>query len=392
MNFWLDNLMQDVTEKYNYAQVATNVFVNTCYYGIMDSPIEEPPRAGFQFVRENLEKMTQEFLVNSITGIFTQWQELVLFLIHFKRYEQDEFQKISLATQDVSQMSGLFTEYNLLYGSSNRLTFPADQTDVLPRDKAQMYLQMIFDDLEERLKNSPQENSQTECMKFFGSRFYTQLLSTIREIVTPGNFNTKFVSDKVIETNKNLTFSLFSTMESPRAEDNAVRPLDYGGEEFKSLQEKYEVIPNEALALRTDVNEMLILAGMHTQIFIDLLKNEDQNRTLPDQKRQEVFGKLDRKCQNLNLVEAHHFEASRLPTSILNFIGGVVLKTIQTEEPTTELSMGSEPVDRPIVRFEEDYRTHDMFSGRGVNVITTEGKFPWWILIIIVIVLVFLFV
>jgi len=389
MNFWVNHLVTDLAQKHQYQEVITNVIVNTCYWGTdnYNGLSGRRPEAGFRFVKDNLMRMIATFFCNSTIGFYSHVQELMLFIISFHDYEETEEQQLTMPTHDVSQMSGLFQQWVLLFHKSDRPVVP---TLLEGRDKARAYLTSIFDDLENRISTLDDNldyrdvASPTECKTLFGSLFYGQLLSTVRELVHPENFDRTQVQKRVAEHQSRIPFSLYSTLACTHPSENGGKPLDHNSEIMKALREKYRQIPLEAAQLKTDSNCMLILAGLDTETFIGIIDDqEERNFSVPEAKT-EILAEFTRRCQHLDLLQDHKFDLSTLPDNIVQFIGNVVLQEKETRTMTGAEVLMETPV------FAEDYRRHQMFTQepKGPYV----RKFPIWLGLLIVILIAFMFV
>jgi len=241
---------------------------------------------------------------------------------------------------------------------------------------------MIKQDVHNRLKGASAFGDPNLCKTLFGSEFYTQLLNTVKECLRDDFIEETYLEPRQKVWEENLSFSFDSLRASERPEDNAVVALDHGSELFKALREKYNSIPTESIHLKSEVNQMLILGGMMTKFFMQLL--DEKGDKGPQTYAKDVFAQFGIRCQTLQLLQHHHMERPRLPTSIMYYVSNKVLQKkdvsiIETGGPAKEMFIGG-------------YKELPMWKNNPGAKPAVTFTFAPWMFILIVIILIYAFV
>jgi len=367
MNFYLDPFLTELCDHAGFREVYLDLLCNSCYYGDAteyNRKLDVPPNATFVEVYVRLGPLVQNFFCNSVNGFLSECRELLTFIQLFayvpQKYYTTRRKAVTLNKRDYSDMLSFYEE---LWGSDESIDYKGQMDHEV--------LNAIIRDITFRLNNGENQDKANFGVtnRFYANTFYHHILLHIKQCVTPGNFHPDFINYNVQFWNQQqkhteLPYSILSVL--PR-EQYAGRNVAIVGKRHSELVKKYETLGLPESDHKMVVNQVLILSGFQSQIFIDLFKNTLDGRDGPNRVCQNIFDTFENICTRTMILHKDQKQDDfMLPEYIYDFVMDKLLKmtgkieTTPTEEGELKETLG----------MFEDYTKHELIQKKAQTSLT----------------------
>lgn len=337
MNFYVDPFLSVLCDEFKFGEIYLDLLCNTCYYGAGNeyNRKEGKPDARFLDVYPRLGPLIQNFFCNSVNGFIRECIELLTFLQSFSHipqtYYRTRHKTVQLTADDYSEMIASWEE---LWGSDESMDYEGHMDSNV--------IAAIIHNGEQRLNYGKDQDAGDFHVgrRYYSERFYSNLLTHIKQCVIPGNFHPDFVAQNVKLFNNGerrieLAYSVLAVL--PR-EQYAGRSVEIIGNRRKTLLELYAKLGNAGTEHKMIVNQILVLSGFHPQIFTNLFKQSNDGRNGPTRIREFIFEQFEDKCMHSKLLHPDMmFPDYKMPEYIYNLLVNKLLVTkSETIKPAKE--------------------------------------------------------
>ena len=357
----IDDLVHAVVEEEGLPVVCRDIILNTCYFGSAHRYNPREYEKGFGEIKDRLDDMIRNFLLNSTHGILQNYKYLLGFLLVLQEnVKQQDVGSMVLPWNDKQQMKELLDTYvdlmqieveNVWDGKNRDETVRAIYDDVRRkkhglRDSTNFARSSFEPDAPVEYQADP-----GSCETHFSSDFWESLVFTIRLLVKHpgeqapplkenqdriiGNCLTKFYESGIVDQT-GMTYDIQSLV---KHHVRGIEYVRYADPVFQQISHLYASSKN-----RPFLNNVLIYTGTHSEVFVHELPRRNEGELSTEGLFYSFKTHVDKKINGLDIFAKEDHEI-RIQSHIAEYVLGELKKELFPQTPAREKRSASDVSD-----------------------------------------------